>query len=298
LPVTATGFTGGAEFVTSFNSPSYLFNALTTFPNGSTGSGLALEPGGSFVVSGASNVAAYVETGAPSSPSVYAVVGSAGTAVTGQIAPGELISFCGANIGPPIPATADLRSGPAPTQLGGVEVLVDRTPAPLLYARSTQINAIVPFGVANPTTKVVISNGGAMSNEAILGVVTAQPDAFKLNAKLWAAALNQDGSVNSASNHAALGTIVSVFATGFGSMTPQPTDGQLITGTLPTLAAPVQVLNGYQPLEVTYAGPAPTLIAGVTQVNFRLPAFTGTSEAAFQFVVGGWPSGYFVVLVK
>lgn len=34
------------------------------------------KPGGSFVVSGASNVAAYVETGAASSPSVYAVVGS------------------------------------------------------------------------------------------------------------------------------------------------------------------------------------------------------------------------------
>lgn len=72
---------------------------------------------------------------------------------------------------------------------------------------------------------------------------------------------------------------------------------QLITGTLPKLAAPVQVLYN-QPLEVTYAGPSPTLVAGVTQVNFRLPTFTGTSEPAFQFIVGGWPSGYFVVLVK
>ena len=50
--------------------------------------------------------------------------------------------------------------------------------------------------------------------------------------------------------------------------------------------------------EVTYAGPAPTLIAGVIQVNFRLPTFTGTSEARFQFVVGGWASGDFVVLVE
>jgi uncharacterized protein (TIGR03437 family) len=164
--------------------------------------------------------------------------------------------------------------------------------------QNDQINAIVPFGVANPTTHIVVSNGLARSNEAVLGVVTAQPDAFKLNAKLWAAVLNQDGSVNSASNHANLGTIVSVFATGFGSMAPQPKDGQLLTGMLPTLAAPVQVLYQGQQLEVTYAGPAPTLIAGVTQVNFRLPAFTGTSEAPFQFVVSGWPSGYFVVLVK
>ena len=60
----------------------------------------------------------------------------------------------------------------------------------------------------------------------------------------------------------------------------------------------MQVLYEGQPLEVTYAGPAPTLVAGAMQVNFQLPAFTSTSEAAFQFVVGGWPSGYFVVLVK
>ena len=136
------------------------------------------------------------------------------------------------------------------------------------------------------------------SNEAVLGVVTGQPDAFKLHARLWAAKLNQDGTVNSASNHATLGTIVSMFATGFGGMAPQPRDGQLITGALPKLTAPVQVLYASQPLEVTYAGPAPTLVAGVTQVNFSLPVFTGTSEPAFQFVVDGWPSGSFVVLVR
>ena len=175
---------------------------------------------------------------------------------------------------------------------------IGTTPAPLLYARSDQINAIVPFSLANPTTHIVISNGGAKSNEAILGVMIAQPDAFKRNARLWSAALNQDGSVNSAANHAQLGSIVSVFATGFGGMTPTPTDGELLTGTLPKLLSPVQVLYQGQPLEVTYAGPAPTLVAGVTQVNFRLPTLTVTSEPAFQFVVSGWPSGSFVVLVK
>ena len=239
-------------------------NVLTTIPPGegafvvklhgqdgtiayATEWGDALAPGGSFVISGTSNVAAYVEPGGSSSPNMYAVVGAAGTSVTGQVAQGELISLYGANLGPAIPATADLRSGQAPTQLGGVQVLVNGTPAPLLYAQSDQINAIVPFGiapsgVANPTTHIVVSNSVAKSNEAVLGVVAAQPDAFKLNAKLWAAALNQDGSINSAANHAKLGSLVSVFATGFGGMTPEPRDGQLITGTLPKLAAPVQVL--------------------------------------------------------
>jgi uncharacterized protein (TIGR03437 family) len=298
LQVAAGGFTRGNEFVATLDPRSYLFSALTMFPNGSTGSGLAIAPGGSFAISGASNVAAFVKAVGGTSPSMYAAVGAAGTAVTGQVAPGELISLYGANIGPASPATANLRSGRAPTELGGVQVLVDGTPAPLLYAQSDQINAIVPFGLSNPVTHIAVSNSGAKSNEATLGVVTAQPDAFKRNAKLWAAALNQDGSVNSAANHAKLGSIVSVFATGFGGMTPEPPDGQLITGTLPMLVAPVQVLFQGQPLEVTYAGPAPTLVAGVTQVNFRLPTFTGTSEAAFQFVVGGWPGGTFVVLVK
>ncbi len=130
-------------------------------------------------------------------------------------------------------------------------------------------------------------------------MIAAAPEAFKTSPRLWAAALNEDGSINNAGNHAKLGSIVSVFATGFGVLTPEPKDGQALTGTLPFLTAlPAEVLYQGQPLEVTYAGPAPTLVAGVIQVNFRLPAFTGTSEPAFQFVVAGWPSTYFVVLVK
>ena len=82
------------------------------------------------------------------------------------------------------------------------------------------------------------------------------------------------------------------------SMQPQPADGQIVTGALPSLTVPVKVLYNGQPLEVTYAGAAPMLVAGAIQVSFRLPAATGTSEPGFQFSVGDWLSGYFVVLVK
>jgi uncharacterized protein (TIGR03437 family) len=94
-----------------------------------------------------------------------------------------------------------------------------------------------------------------------------------------------------------LGSVVSVFGTGFGGLYPSPKDGQVLTGTLPVLDTIVQVLYQGLPLEVTYVGQAPTLVAGVTQVNFRLPTFTGTSTPVFQFLVDGWPSGDFVVLV-
>ena len=290
LPAAVTGFTRGTDFVASLDPHSYAITALTRFPAGSVGMGLASTPTG-FVVSGASNVAAFLETADGNSPSIYAVMNSGGTAVTGQVAPGELVSLFGANIGPGLPVVADLSSGQAPTILGAVQVLVDGTPAPLLYAQGDQINAIIPFGIVNSAaTHIIVSNGGVQSNEAFLGVHTAAPEAFKTNLRLWAAALNEDGTVNSIAHHAKLGSVVSVFGTGFGYLFP--------TGALPKVGALVEVLYQGQYLDVTYAGSVSSTVAGVTQVSFRLPTSTGTSTPAFHFLVDGWPSTDFVILVK
>jgi uncharacterized protein (TIGR03437 family) len=44
----------------------------------------------------------------------------------------------------------------------------------------------------------------------------------------YAAAVNQDGSINSAQNPAAAGSVVSLYVTGLGAMTPSPPDGSLM----------------------------------------------------------------------
>jgi uncharacterized protein (TIGR03437 family) len=81
---------------------------------------------------------------------------------------------------------------------------------------------------------------------------------------------------------------------------PAPGDGQILSGTLPSLTEPVQVNLDLplesQPLEITYAGPAPELVAGAIQVNFRLPKDLAAPAPQFSFTVGGWTSGAFVVL--
>jgi len=298
LPVAANGFMRGSDFVAAVDAGTFAVGPLTTFPGGSTGAGLAFTATSTFVISGPSNVVAFVKTDCGSAPSLYAVTSAAGNAATGQVAPGEVIALYGAAIGPAAPISASLASGQAPSELAGVQVLMDGNPVPMLYAQNDQINAIVPFALANPTTDIVVRNNGTESNGGVLGVVRAQPDAFRYNTRLWAAVLNQDGTINTAGNHATLGSVVAVYATGFGAMQPQPVDGQIITGSLPSLTVPVKVLYAGQALEVTYAGPAPMLVAGAIQVNFRLPALTGTSEPMFQFAVGDWLSGGFVVLVK
>jgi uncharacterized protein (TIGR03437 family) len=125
--------------------------------------------------------------------------------------------------------------------LGGVSVFFDGTAAPLLYVSSTRITAIVPFAIASQQqTIVAVKYGGVSSNQALLGVVPAVPGIFTSQAVYQhlpvAAALNEDGSINSENNRATPGSIVSIFATGLGALMPQPVDGSIVSGALPGFA--------------------------------------------------------------
>jgi uncharacterized protein (TIGR03437 family) len=226
-----------------------------------------------------------VDSSAAETPSIYGIENAAGGPVAGQIAPMELITLYGANIGPATPLSADLSSGSAPLQLGGVQVFANGSPIPLLYAQSDQINAILPANFDIPI-QVTLQNAGASSNQAVLGLVGAAPEAFQGSSPALAAALNQDGTVNNSGNPAQAGTIVAVFGTGFGLLSPSiPV---LVYATSGTAAAFTNAA-----LELTYAGQAPALVAGVTQINFRLPALLTNNQTLFQFDVGGWLSPVF-----
>ena len=93
-----------------------------------------------------------------------------------------------------------------------------------------------------------------------------------------AAALNQDGSVNSSANPAAAGSIIAMFATGAGLWNPPLADGTLISDITPRPVLPVTVSFAGVPGEVLYAGPAPGLITGGLQINVRLPQLTTCFE--------------------
>jgi uncharacterized protein (TIGR03437 family) len=214
---------------------------------------------------------------------------SAGSFLPDAIAPGELVTLFGSGIGP---AVAQQPSwSVTSTVLGGTSVLFDGTAAPLLYAGSNQINAIVPYGVSGRTaTQLTITALGKTIAAVAQAVAATAPAIFTLNftGSGAGAILNQDLSVNSPSNPAAKGTIISIFASGAGQTNPPGVDGQ-VTGTiLPAPVLPVTVQIGGLNAKVSYAGAAPGLVAGVTQVNALIPSGVNSGPALpIELSVGG-----------
>jgi uncharacterized protein (TIGR03437 family) len=100
--------------------------------------------------------------------------------------------------------------------------------------------------------------------------------------------VNQDGvTINSFKNPAAPGSIVSIFATGEGQTTPGGVDGRIATAAnLPIPAAAVKVLVNGENAELLYAGAAPGAVAGLLQVNVRIPADTPSGDIAVVVQVG------------
>jgi uncharacterized protein (TIGR03437 family) len=172
-----------------------------------------------------------------------------------------------------------------PSYLGGYQLLFDGVAAPLLYIGANQINAIVPSEAAGQdSVSITLVTPAGTFPLADLYIRPSEPGIFCDPTSLYAAAINQDGTVNSATNPAHAGQLVSIWGTGAG--------GTALYGELPSNGEPglpVSIIAGYElaegeyaageSLEVDYAGNAPGEFAGVLQINFRIPQ-TLTSKVA------------------
>jgi len=225
-------------------------------------------------------------------PTVTGVLSSA-TYLAGSIAPGELVSIFGANIGPATPVGLTLTpGGGVSTSIGNVSVTVNGIPAPLVYVAANQINAVIPWEVAGTTSAtIVVTSKGTAAAPIVANVTNTVPGIFTttMNGSGQGAIVNQDGTVNTASNAAARGTYVAVYATGGGVTNPATQTGSVTptTGTLPKNGAPITATVGGVAAQVQYDGPAPAIIAGVMQVNVLIPANAPTGVQPIVISAGG-----------
>jgi uncharacterized protein (TIGR03437 family) len=229
----------------------------------------------------------------PSGLCIAYTVQNAASFAEGAVAPGEIVTVRGKGLGPQTGVNAKAGAQGFPTELAGVQVLFGGQPAPLLYVRSEQINAMVPWetgsGSLNPGTSVEVKyNGGSVSGSVILNL--ASPGIFLSNyTTQLASVLNADGTLNSPTNPAKRGTVVTFFGTGGGPTKPPGVDGALWpVKPLANLTLPVSVQINYVDAEVPYSGSAPGLISGVFQINVKVPdLFSPPPTVPIVVTIGG-----------
>jgi uncharacterized protein (TIGR03437 family) len=241
--------------------------------------GVAVDSAGKVYIADSYNnrIRVLTPTGPATSPFITAVTNAASN-LTGPIAPGEIVVLPGLGLGPSQIASAHVGSdGLYDSQLGETSVQFNGIPAPMIYTWAAQVAAIVPYEVTGSSAQVTMTYQGQTSAPITVGVAASAPGLFTLDStgKGQAAAVNQDGLINTVLTPAQIGSVISLFATGEGQTSPPGVDGKPATTPLPKPNLPVSVTIGGQTIsgpQLQYAGGAPGEIAGVMQINVQIPS--------------------------
>lgn len=232
----------------------------------------AADPTGTAVMVPAVSSAVQIQAGSLTQSFVAGSVVNAASLLPGPISPGEIITVFG-----------------GPSLSGASAVLLNGAQAPILYAGTGQVNAIVPFGIdMQSTPNLEIRTPGGSLGVVALSAAPAAPGIFTANSGGTGpgAILNQDYSMNSFSNPASGNSIIMLYGTGFGALVPPPVDGQVAAGPAPTAMSVTATVGGI-PADVIYAGAAPALVAGAVQVNIRVPPNLPANPATPIFLTVG-----------
>jgi uncharacterized protein (TIGR03437 family) len=225
---------------------------------------------------------------------------------SGPISANSLISLFGTGFQPFGQSRAlsdsDIASRSVPTLLSCAAVEVNRVRAPLFYAGYGQLNVVVPSGIAaGPAEVRVVLNPSAhaiYSSPITVIAASAAPAVFTVDGKRAAAQFAGTGTLvgDPATVTGALpakpGDMVTLWATGLGDTNPRVEAAAIVPAAAPTVNPVTVLLNGTAlPAEnVLYAGMAPGLMAGVYQINIRIPSGVTAGDGGVKLMVSGLAS--------
>ncbi len=170
-------------------------------------------------------------------------------------------------------STTTATAFPLPATLGGVKVTIDGVDAPLYDVRATQLTFLIPYAIQTGIRNVQVTlPSGSMTGS--VRVMSAAPGIFLKDSQSppRAAVRNQDGvTENDSSTPAKRGEVVSIYATGPGTLSRQPTDGVPPGSTpLATTRSTPQVFVGGVEAQVQFSGLNPDA-PGLWQINVTIP---------------------------
>jgi len=231
------------------------------------------------------------------------------------VARGGLVTLFGAGLGE---QTEQASETPWRSALANREVVInDEIRAPLMAVSPTQATLQIPSGVplgANRLAVRVATSGEAIAGGNVL-VAAVSPGLFTVSqdGRGQAAAVNQDGRVNSSATPAVRGGVVTLYGTGQGQVSPPVADGEAApSGMLAqTVAVPtsdgracltsqpsVCVAIGNAFGDIQYSGLAPGYV-GLWQINVRIPESVPAGNAvAVRVVINGTPSNVVTVAIR
>jgi uncharacterized protein (TIGR03437 family) len=128
---------------------------------------------------------------------------NAASRIAGSLSPGETIAALGAGFGP------------------NAQVTINGEPAPTVLQSAASILAVVPADI--PTAGVLtvqVTAGSASSNSVYMPAAVASPGIYSVDGSGTGQGyiLNSDGSLNSPSNPVAMGSAITILATGVGAI--------------------------------------------------------------------------------
>jgi uncharacterized protein (TIGR03437 family) len=203
---------------------------------------------------------------------------NAASRIAGSLSPGETVAALGAGFG------------------SNAQLTIDGEPAPVLSRSATAILASVPSDIdTTGALQVKVASGGTggtVSNAVWMPAAAASPGIYSVDGSGVGQAyiLNSDGTLNSPTNPVAMGSPITILATGVGQMqfvgpyavTNLPVsvfvDGFYADGIaavmrqVPGLPGPVYAIGVYVPNPASYASQNPTLTGFIMppQVEVRM----------------------------
>jgi uncharacterized protein (TIGR03437 family) len=245
---------------------------------------------------------------------VGAVVNAATFQAGLPIAPGSIATMGGSGLAT---STSQATGTTWPTTMVDRQVILnDQLASPLFFVGLNQINFQIPSSAALGSNRIAVrlADTGELVAGGTIVIAPTAPGLFTAgqSGSGLAAALNQDYSINSPSNPALAGSVIQLYGTGQGLVSPAVSDGTAapsapLSSTVAVPTTDIGTCQNTQPSicvaignnlgTIGYSGLAPGYI-GLWQINVTIPKGTPSGNTNLRVVINGAPSNLVTIAVK